>query len=857
MPSPADAAFHEVGTVTTSINVELSYQIIALFSEGLYSSPNKAIEELVSNAFDADARTVHVALSADRAASGSSIAVIDDGTGMDERGLQVHWIVGQSQKAEARETKGGRRTIGKFGIGKLAAYVLGSRLTHITKANGKYFSTSMDFGRIPEEDAISATEDPPKTPKPRDPIPLDLRTLSAAEAKAALKPWLTTSDGRKDLKLFGAGAAKSWTVAIISDLKPMAQGISAARLEWILSTAMPLRDDFKLYLNDKRVVSSKVKGTLVGSWTLGKDLTTLPKPAPDDLVVEEHPSIKATTLGHYTLTGRSVGPVSGYLEVFESPIDAGKSGDIGRSHGFFVYVHGRLINPEDPGFGIDRNQLRHGTFSRFRLVVNIDRLDEELRSSRETLREGPALKEAKALLQSIFNFARTKLDAHNDSKKPERQASKRLAESPASLTERPILGLLIDAFENKIVPRHVEISNAGGYADTDDFVEHIESRIEAGDGLVQEVRFEDLGAYQPMAVLDGSTGSLSINTEHPFVAHFWDEFSSKENLPLQLFAIAEILSEAQLHEAGVDPQVIKGLLDDRDSLLRHLAQNSGARTSITVAQHLEASATASKELEQALVEAFDQLGYTAIPKGRGDEPDGIAEAFLPARDGERRHYRISLEAKSKEEVGKKVKKKDVEVSTIARHRDEANCQHAIVVGPDFEMGATDEGAVVREILADRKVHEDDKGNVTKTITLMRISDLARLVRLAPVKRLNLTDLRDLFVTCSTANEAAAWVDRKAALVTTIPPYKEILNTLHAEQEADKDATVTYGALRVALRPLGITRSDDELRDDCLALSRMAPDLVFAHQDRVELETRPDKVLDAIADYMKQEPEEPE
>lgn len=844
------AAFHEAGQVTDQINVELSYQIIALFSEGLYSSPNKAIEELVSNAFDADASTVHVALSADRAAAGSSIAVFDNGTGMDARGLQVHWIVGQSQKATERETAGGRRTIGKFGIGKLAAYVLGSRLTHITKAGGKYFSTSMDFTRIPEEDALAGAAGGglPEVGA-REPIPLDLRALTVAEAKEALKPWLTQANGRKGLKLFGTGAAKSWTVALISDLKPLAQDISVGRLGWILGFAMPARDDFALFLNDKKIVSAKLKGDRVGTWTLGKDLTTIPKPAPDDLEAGEDTTFAASDVRRWTLTGRSVGAVSGYLEVFKEPIDSGKSGLIGRSHGYFVYVNGRLINPEDPGFGIDRNQLRHGTFSRFRLVVNIDRLDDELRSSRETLREGAAVAEAKALLQGIFNFARGKLDAYRASQRTERQASKRLADSPASLSERPILGLLMDAFDQKVTPRHLEISNASDYADTEEFREHIESRIEAGDGLVQEVSFEDLGAHQPMAVLDGATGHLSINTEHPFVAHFWDEFSSKQNLPLQLFAIAEILSEAQLHEAGVDPLVVKGLLDDRDALLRHLALDSGARTSITVAQQLVNSASTSKALEQAVVDAFDQLGFTAVPKGRGDEADGLAEAFLPARGGVRRHYRVSLEAKSKETVGKKVKKKDVEVSTIARHRDEANCDHAIVVGPDFETGSTDEGALIREVRADREA------NPGKTITLMRISDLARLVRLAPVKRLNLTDIRELLARATTPNEAAVWVDKKAASQVEIPPYKEILTALHEEQEADKDATVTYGALRVALRGKGVTRSDDDLRDDCLALSRMAPDLVFAHADRVELETRPDKVHDAISDYMQADAEE--
>lgn len=105
------APFHSTGAVTDQITVEISHQIIGLFSEGLYSSPNKAIEELVSNSFDADATKVHVVVSPDRAASDASIAVIDNGVGMDDRGLKIHWIVGDSVKARNRTTASGRRTI--------------------------------------------------------------------------------------------------------------------------------------------------------------------------------------------------------------------------------------------------------------------------------------------------------------------------------------------------------------------------------------------------------------------------------------------------------------------------------------------------------------------------------------------------------------------------------------------------------------------------------------------------------------------------------------------------------------------------------------------------------------------------
>src|ERR1700738_999215 len=112
MAQPTPPSFHEAGAVGDSIPVQITYQIIGLFSEGLYSSPNKAIEELVSNSFDADATHVHVALTPDLAGPTSSIVVIDDGAGMDRHGLKVHWVVGDSPKQTNRTTAGGRTTIG-------------------------------------------------------------------------------------------------------------------------------------------------------------------------------------------------------------------------------------------------------------------------------------------------------------------------------------------------------------------------------------------------------------------------------------------------------------------------------------------------------------------------------------------------------------------------------------------------------------------------------------------------------------------------------------------------------------------------------------------------------------------------
>jgi HSP90 family molecular chaperone len=121
----SDDGLYAVGKQISTIDVRISYRIIQLFSEGLYSSSNKAIEELVSNSFDAGANNVHVILSPDLLADGATIVVIDDGIGMDESALRQHWVIGVSEKRNAdRQPVKGRPPIGKFGIGKLATYVL-------------------------------------------------------------------------------------------------------------------------------------------------------------------------------------------------------------------------------------------------------------------------------------------------------------------------------------------------------------------------------------------------------------------------------------------------------------------------------------------------------------------------------------------------------------------------------------------------------------------------------------------------------------------------------------------------------------------------------------------------------------
>src|SRR5262249_5113898 len=160
--------------------------------------------------------------------------------------------------------------------GKLATYVLANRLTHVSKKDGRYYSTSMNFKAVDDRGDEEV--------EPKAPIKISLRELTGSQAKQALMDWLgTTAFKKSGLKLFGTGSAKSWTFAILSDLKPKVIEIRRGKLEWVLRTALPLRDDFAIYLEGAKLEPSKARKGRIKKWILGKDIDELPKPAPDEI----------------------------------------------------------------------------------------------------------------------------------------------------------------------------------------------------------------------------------------------------------------------------------------------------------------------------------------------------------------------------------------------------------------------------------------------------------------------------------------------------------------------------------------------------------------------------------------------
>jgi hypothetical protein len=438
---------------------------------------------------------------------------------MDALGFKQHWLIGKSLKRDLAKLPLGRQQIGKFGIGKLATYVLANRLTHISKKGSKYYSTSMNFKTVDERGDEEV--------EPKSPIRISLHELTEAEARAVLKQWTDTpAFSKSGIPLFGPSATKSWTFAILSDLKDKVHEIRRGTLEWVLRTALPLRDDFSIHLDGNRLEPSKAGKGRIKKWILGKDIVDLPKPAPDEIDATVDESQSTTSETRFALEHKALGRITGYAEAYKELL-TGKSDEIGRSHGFFVYVLGRLVNVQDGHFGIPADELRHGTFGRIRVVVHMDGLDEFLQSDRERIREGPVLTDAQNVLRAIFNKIRPALEQADAGEDPGARLARKFADSPASLVRRPIIEMARAALDGKIRSRYIAIPPASTPSERDKLVAELEARGDTPDQFVGGLDFVyDATSNDGIAVYDAVTGRLRVNGLHPSVGAFFDEFTS-------------------------------------------------------------------------------------------------------------------------------------------------------------------------------------------------------------------------------------------------------------------------------------------------------------------------------------------
>lgn len=642
--------------VGVPLPVTLSPELVGLLSEQLYRSPSKAIEELVVNGFDADASEARVFVPT----SGSDapfIVVYDDGSGMTYDGLANLWKVGRAkQRDSSLRLHKERKQIGKFGIGKLATYTIANRVTYVTKTNDKHLGVTIDYKQFVSSNNAEPTR-----------INLEVRGAGSINI-------LWNEDGfRSAVESVGLDITQlanqpSWTIVILEDLKEKAQIMQIGRLKWVLRTAMPLSPQFSLSLNGEEIESTKEDYEKLVEFNIC-DL-------PSDRLQELG---KATREVWSATDGRLVSGsfpqgISGRVIVTRQTL-AGKSEDLVRSNGFFIYIRDRLINEESALFGL--HALQHQVWNRFRADIHMDDLDQILTANREYIRDEKLYHNAQQVLLEAFNEARQQYE--NEIKNPRNIV---LLEDKYSwvherLVEYPTADSLLiysQGFEGGEPDESWMYLNVDPHTDVKELANSLYTFVRRNQPY--KYQYARLGKTARIVSFDPSRSTFTINEDHELVHAYADQPQAQPLL--KDVVTSEALLEVYLREAGVEAHVIGDVIERRDSLLRGLANSHMYSLSALSAYVLDSAADAA-HLEMAVVSGARALGFVAKHIGGSGAPDGVAR-FIDYPKGEQK---IILEAKSSTGTPNA---KDIDFAAISNHMERERASGCLLVAPNYPGG---------------------------------------------------------------------------------------------------------------------------------------------------------------------------
>lgn len=135
------------------VKFTLTYSALKMFGKQLYSNVSSAIAELVANGLDAKAENIYLTIDI-RDKAKSYVEVFDEGKGMSADDIADHYIkIGYNKRRNEKGLDDGK-TLGRKGIGKLAALYLSDSFTIITKtSNSDLTCWELDVSFLEEDDS--------------------------------------------------------------------------------------------------------------------------------------------------------------------------------------------------------------------------------------------------------------------------------------------------------------------------------------------------------------------------------------------------------------------------------------------------------------------------------------------------------------------------------------------------------------------------------------------------------------------------------------------------------------------------------------------------------------------------------
>jgi hypothetical protein len=848
----------QLGKDSGEIPIELSTRFLEHFSESLYSSPQKAFEELISNGWDAGADYVEVLIPDDLEAKEAALCVIDNGESMNEEGLKNLWHIAFSTKSD-ETARHGRQLIGKFGIGKLATYVLADKLTYICKSkDGIIRRVTMDYGAVADQSQRNPGSLINK-------LKLKLFELSDNDFKESL---LSIPQGEEIIRLidnglipkdtdaeeneYGGPAIKfekpegdTWTIAILSDLKVTGKKLKKGILKRMLEAALPIGSDMAIFINGDKLGSAKLDIPTSVDIVLGSDLeideielksTFEEKSHEDDDENKEEKKIKPEVVKLESgkdpepyIEIPEVGRVYGRVRLYQAKIAGGKSEARGSSNGFFVNVKGRVINQADTSFG--EENLSHAAWARFRMTIRADGLNVDLTTDRERVKSTRRVVIFRAFLRAVFNKMRTTYDS--DLRVALENGGDILVNSLGVISLNPLRNIVSETLRG-------QPSLPGLF---DDDIEHDreakahewwENTSDNIRNAVSEVKYENIGD-DSFVKFRMSDRSILINTSHPFVKEHYRSKAEKELM--RTVGMVDLLSDMYALDLGIKPNQMIEIREYRDKLMRYRALQR-RKSAAHVAQLLYDTQHKSSQFElfeSAVGDALEHLGFHVLRLGKSGEPEGVASAFpyptgkpTSVTDKNPPLYKFTYDAKSAK--GGFAKTGNLSLDGIHEHKKRYKADYALVIAPGFSEGAAETRCA------------------QQGITPITAASLAKLLEITfSLGAIPLTTLRDLF-SFQDPQRVTDWVDSleektKSERVLTIDIFIQALDSVSG-QVPD---VLSAGTISMICRnQLGASSVDaNAVKTLVQGLSILVPDLIALEGDNLVVNVSANRLASAI------------
>ncbi len=634
---------------------------------------------------------------------------------------------------------------------------------------------------------------------------------------------------------------KTWTLVILSDLKPTGQNLKAGILRRMLASALPLGTDMAIYLNGERLMSPKVNFPVTCEWVIGPELEfeTLTVASHEDTAPDtRHSGQLSNAVETEAMPAQSIvsieygnedvpyakipgiGRITGRVRLYRDKISGGKSEKHGASNGFLINVRGRLVNQGDPSFG--EKNLSHAAWARFRMTVRADGLDDFITTNREQFQDRREVSVFRAFLRKAFNKARGLFDDDKSAVMPD--GGDYLVRNLGFVSLKPLQSVVSESL--RMEPPFPDLFDESDITDREAHREEwLKSTTEDIGSALGEVRF---GEYADASFVKYkvSDRSIVVNKKHPFVQEHARGKAGK--ILLRNLAMITVLSDVQGINIGIDPRMMDTMRGYRDSLMRYSAvkdRRSGDLVwSLLLRSHHDNENF--QLLEAASAEALRYLGFEVTRMGKSGEPDGLARAhLLPPKTGSvggsapTPNYSFTYDTKA---TGKsKVKTNNVRLDAIVQHRDMYKADYALVIAPDFASGSS--------------IHRFEAQRVTPLKTRDLGTLLQHTVRYGAVSLGKLQEMFELYDPC----EVSYWVAgldeylRSNRRLTIDVFLKALVKLKEDVTDELPPALIGMECNRIVGRHK--VKSDD-VRTLAKGLEGIAPDLIAYKNGQIELNT---------------------